>query len=75
MLSSRGSKTRLLKASNQGVIIKAYEASLFLKTEPYRLKPISNMLCLKVSQPGLPSWWRLAAPQLNWVSSFTRHLA
>lgn len=75
MLSSRGAKTKLLKTPGQGGVIRGPEVSSLFKAEPSRVKPITNVLSLRISQPGLPSWWRLAAPQLNWVSSFTRHLA
>jgi hypothetical protein len=56
---------------------KPKKATILMPTHPayYSLKPMVNTLSLKVSQPGLPSWWRLAAPQLNWVSAFVKHLS
>ena len=34
----------------------------------------ANLLTIKVSQPGLPAWWRLVAPMLDWVGTFVKHL-
>ena len=34
----------------------------------------ANLLMIKVSQPGLPAWWRLVAPMLDWVGTFVKHL-
>ena len=34
----------------------------------------ANLLAIKVSQPGLPAWWRLVAPMLDWVGTFVKHL-
>lgn len=35
----------------------------------------SNSLSLRCSQPGLPTWWRLAAPSLNWVGTFVKQVS
>jgi hypothetical protein len=39
------------------------------------IKPQTNTMALKITQPGLPSWWRLAAPALDWVGTFVRHIS
>jgi hypothetical protein len=35
----------------------------------------ANLLTLCYSQPGLPSWWRAASPNLNWIRSTVRRMA
>jgi hypothetical protein len=73
MLSSKGLKTTPILSKprpNKPPLVAVLRA--ISRVSP---RPVTNTLALRVSQPGLPSWWRLAAPRLNWVSTFVKHLS
>lgn len=73
MLSSKGLKTKPVLPKPK--LSELPSATAYWATSHNGIRPVINTLTLRVSQPGLPSWWRLAAPQLNWVSTFVKHLS
>ena len=34
-----------------------------------------NSLTIKLTQPGLPAWWRLVSPSLDWLKTFIKQLS
>lgn len=72
MLSSKGLKTAAVTTKPKS---KDYALVVIPSLGNHSTRPITNSLVVRVTQPGLPSWWRLAAPQLNWVSTFVKHLS
>jgi len=72
MLSSKNLRTRAL--GFEGKLVCGGQEGQYFVTNLNKGGPIINSLSFKINQPGLPSWWRLAAPNLNWISAFTKHL-
>jgi hypothetical protein len=67
MIASKGLGTKVLRLRLQ---------PLYGVSTPARPpRPQTNTMALRVTQPGLPSWWRLAAPDLNWLGTFVNHIS
>lgn len=71
MLSSKNLKTKILTLHLKWI----RAGAISVCRRPVSLRPMTNSLVVRVTQPGLPSWWRLAAPHLNWISAFVKHLS
>jgi hypothetical protein len=63
MLSSKNLRTRAL--GFEGKLVCGGQEGQYFVTNLNKGGPIINSLSFKINQPGLPSWWRLAAPNLN----------
>lgn len=65
MLSTKNLTGRLLKSDPLLKKPRKADSSLIPLRGPYINRIVNNSLVFTLSQPGLPSWWRLASPGLN----------